>query len=182
MAPNLASALEHVFDRLDRIDVKAAVDEHGLDSFIEDSARAAAVGGAIAGFGGASTFVVGFTVDTLNLVAQHVRVTMAVVYARTGHQPRRPVELLHVLGLSLDERLPETLGLQSLAATVASAMASRLGKKLIGKVIPVAGAAIGGVANYRYIKSVARTLQEAPVTDLRRARHAVAVVDGETTA
>jgi hypothetical protein len=88
------------------------------------------------------------------------------VHDRTGGYPRRPATVLHILGLSLGKSLPETLGVSSLASHVASAMAARLGKKLVGKLIPVAGAAIGGVANYRYIKSVARTLQEAPITEL----------------
>jgi hypothetical protein len=166
MPRNLVPVLAVALRRFEGLDVRPLVDDKGIDQFVEDAARSAAAVGAIAGVGGAPTFPVGFTADTVNLVVQHVRVAVAVVYARTGRYPRRPSELLLILALSLGRRLPQTLGLQSLASMVAAAMAARLGKRFLGKAIPLVGAAFGGVLNYRYIKTVAQALRDAPLHEL----------------
>jgi hypothetical protein len=166
MIRNLAPVLAVALHRFESLDVRPLVDEKGIDQFVEDAARSAAAAGAVAGVGGAPTFLVGFTADTVNLVFQHVRVAMAVVYARTGRYSRRPSELLPILALSLGRRLPGTLGVQALVSMVAAAMAARLGKRFLGKAVPLVGVAFGGVVNYRYIKGVAQVLQDAPLHEL----------------
>ncbi len=78
------SAFRRVFHRIDKAAVKRGVDEMGLDGFIKHCARLAATTGLVTGVGGVATLVVGVPADMLNCLTQQFRVTLAVIYAKTG--------------------------------------------------------------------------------------------------
>src|ERR1700722_11710260 len=77
-------AFRKVFARVDRAAVKKGVDEMGLNGFIKHCARLAATTGVISGMGGIATLAVGLPADVINNLTQQFRVTLAVIYAKTG--------------------------------------------------------------------------------------------------
>ena len=77
-------AFRRIFDRVDKVAVKRGVDEMGLSAFIKHCARLAATTGVVSGFGGVATMVVGVPADMLNCLTQQFRVTLAVIYAKSG--------------------------------------------------------------------------------------------------
>lgn len=160
------SMIEAVAARLDELKVREQVDAKGIDRVVEEAARAAALGGAAAGLGGAPGLVVGLPADTVNLLAQHLRVCCAVMYDRTGRLPGDPTELVRVAGLAVGVRLAGSLGGQVVAGRVSRALAERLSGRLLARAVPVAGAAVGAGLNYTHIRSVARTLQQVDIGEL----------------
>src|SRR5579872_1958045 len=85
-------AFRKIFDRVDKAAVKKSVDEMGLNRFIKRCARRAAATGFVSGSGGVATLVVGLPADVLNNLTQQFRVTLAVIYAKTG-QDRKSTRL-----------------------------------------------------------------------------------------
>jgi hypothetical protein len=147
-----------VFDSINRHGIKRGVDEMGLDGFIEHCARLAAGTGAASGFGGPVTMVIGVPADLLNIVTQQFRVTMAVIYDQKGNYNMRFEEFMSIVALSIGV---ETGAAMTRAALVriAEKLLIRLGEKAAGRMIPFAGALIGGATNYLFIKGIGKAVK-----------------------
>lgn len=147
--------LELIFNGISQIKIKETVDREGVDSFINASAMLAATSGALAGAAGI-VGVAAIPVDALNIITQHFRVVLAVIYSKTGKYNCTFSEALAIMGLSL--------GVHASARALTTVVARELGKKLAtrsaAKLIPFAGAVLGSGANYTYIRSVGAALKK----------------------
>ncbi|MEV0728137.1 hypothetical protein [Polymorphospora sp. NPDC050346] len=153
----LSNSFEFVHKNLDGFKIKEKVDSMGIDGYINYCALLAAGSGAVAGVGGPITFVVGVPADVANTVAQQFRVTLAVIYHRTGRYAVSFPEFMKIVGLSLGVEVG-VMGLQQVVRVVAQVILKKLTARVAGKVIPFVGAAVGGGLNYAFIKAIGGTL------------------------
>jgi hypothetical protein len=157
---NLAKGgFKKIFNHIDQATIRKGVDEIGIDRFVNQCALLAAGSGAMAGAGGLATMLVGVPLDTLNLVTQQFRVTLAINYHRTGHSKVPFTELFGIVASSLrvDAGVAVT---KTVMEEVAEKLLINLGSKSMRRLVPVVGAVIGGSANYMFIKKVAKDLRE----------------------
>jgi hypothetical protein len=154
----LVEQMKHIFEGLNVEEIKKKVDADGLDSFISEAARFAALTGAIAGLGGAITMVVGIPISVINTVVQQFRVTMAVIYVKRGKVTPTFDEFMKIVAVSLGVEIGIGVG-ATLAAAVAGQILMRLGIGGLGLMIPLFGAAVGAAANYAFIKAIGATLK-----------------------
>jgi hypothetical protein len=147
-----------VFDSINRHGIKRGVDKMGLDGFIEHCARLAAGTGAITGLGGPVTMIVGMPADMLNNVTQQFRVTLAVIYHKRGHYQIGFEEFMSVIAVSIGVEAGASLTKAALVR-VAEKLLIRMGEKAAGRMIPVAGALVGGLTNYLFIKGIGKAVK-----------------------
>jgi hypothetical protein len=147
-----------VYDSINRHGIKKGVDEMGIDGFIEHCARLAAGTGAITGLGGAVTMIVGIPADLLNNVTQQFRVTLAVIYDQRGDYHMGFEEFMSVVAVSIGVETGAVMT-RTLLTRVAEKLLIRMGEKAAGRMIPFAGALVGGVTNYLFIKGIGKTLK-----------------------
>ncbi|HEY4064759.1 MAG TPA: hypothetical protein VGM30_22805 [Puia sp.] len=147
-----------VYDSINRHGIKKGVDEMGIDGFIEHCARLAAGTGAITGMGGAVTMIVGIPADLLNNVTQQFRVTLAVIYDQRGDYHMGFEEFMSVVAVSIGVETGAVMT-RTLLTRVAEKLLIRMGEKAAGRMIPFAGALVGGVTNYLFIKGIGKTLK-----------------------
>jgi hypothetical protein len=157
----LAEKLRDLYMNVDNYKVKEAVDSGGIDAFINRCAKLAATSGAAAGVGGIAS-AIALPADAINLVLQHIRVTLAVIYDKTGSYDVSFAQLLPVLGASVGVTAG-ALGGAALAYHIAGRIAVRLVAGSAGRVIPILGAVVGGSLNYGYIKAVGKVLQNLDI-------------------
>lgn len=150
---------ERVFNNIDQLGVKKGVDKLGLDKFIDQCAMLAAGSGAIAGTGGILTMVVGLPVDFLNLVTQQFRVTMAIMYHQRGDYHVDFNDFMQLIATSLKVEASVALTKTMLESTAEKLLAV-FGTRVAERLIPVVGAAIGGTANYLFIKRMAKSVKQ----------------------
>ncbi len=155
-----------IFDRIDQLRVKKGVDTLGLDRFIEQCAFMAAGTGALAGTGGVFTLFIGLPVDVMNLLTQQFRVTMAVTYANKGTYKLSFEEFMAVLAESLKVEAGVTITKNVLEA-VAEKILVKVGAGAARRLVPVVGAAIGGAANYIFVKRMAQSVKEMQQNNLK---------------
>ena len=153
----LGQSLEFVHRNLDDLKIKGRVDSLGIDRYIKYCAILAAGTGAASGAGGPITLALGVPADLANTVAQQFRVTLAVIYHRTGRYTVSFPELMKIVGLSLGVEVG-VMGLQALVRVTAQAILKRLTARAAGRAIPFVGAAIGGGLNYAFIKAIGSSL------------------------
>jgi hypothetical protein len=147
-----------LFTNVDQLRVKQSVDRMGLDKFIERCARMAAVSGAIAGGGGALTVAVGIPLDLVNLVSQQIRVALGVIYYHRGTYEITFDEFLSIMAAALQVEAGVAIT-KNILERVSERMMMRLGTKTASRLIPVVGGAIGGVANYMFVKRMAESIK-----------------------
>lgn len=151
--------MEQLFNRIDQLGIKKGVDQLGLDKFINQCAIFAAGSGVISGIGGAGTLILGIPLDTINILAQQFRVTLAISYQKTGRY-----ELSFNDFFKLVARAPK--GDASIVVTktaieeVVQKLMINVGARTSKRLVPVVGGIIGGSANYLYIKRVAESLKK----------------------
>ena len=148
-----------VFDSINRHGIKKGVDEMGLDGFIEHCARLAAGTGAISGMGGAVTMIVGIPADLLNNVTQQFRVTLAVIYYQRGKYTIGFEEFMSIVAVSLGVEAGAVMT-RAVLTRIAEKLLIRMGAKAAGRMIPFAGAVIGGLTNYLFIKGIGKTVKQ----------------------
>ena len=153
----LSSSFEFIHRNLDSFKIQQKVDEMGIQAYINHCARLAAASGAAAGAGGGVTLALGIPADIANTVTQQFRVTLAVIYYRTGRYAVRFDEFMKIVALSLGVEV-SVKGLQFLVAKVAQEVLKRLTAGTVGRLIPLVGAAVGGGLNYVFIKGIGSTL------------------------
>ena len=147
-----------VFDSINRHGIKKGVDEMGLDGFIEHCARLAAGTGAISGMGGAVTMIVGIPADLLNNVTQQFRVTLAVIYYQRGNYTIGFEEFMSIVAVSIGVEAGAVMT-RTVLTRIAEKLLIRMGEKAAGRMIPFAGALVGGLTNYLFIKGIGKTVK-----------------------
>ena len=151
-------AFRKIFDRVDKDAVKKGVDERGLNGFVRHCARLAATTGFVSGAGGAATLLVGLPADVLNNLTQQFRVTLAVIYAKTGKYELGFEDFMTVVAVSIGVEAGVIITKAALVR-VAEKLVARLGERTAGRLVPVLGAAIGGTTNYIFIKGIAASVR-----------------------
>ena len=146
-------AFKRIYDRVDKAAVKKGVDEMGLNGFIKHCARLAAASGAISGVGGVATLVVGVPADMLNTMTQQFRVTLGIIYAKTGDYEVTFEDFMSIVAISIGVEAGVMIT-KSVLTRVAERLLLRLGEKAAARLVPVFGAAIGGATNYLFIKGI----------------------------
>lgn len=150
---------ERIFDNIDQLGIKKGVDKLGLEKFIEQCAWLAAGSGAVAGTGGILTMIVGLPVDFLNLITQQFRVTMAIMYYQRGTYEVDFNDFMQLIATSLKVEASVALTKTMLESTAEKLLAI-FGTRVAERLVPVVGAAIGGTANYLFIKRMGRSVKQ----------------------
>lgn len=151
-------AFRRIFDRVDKVAVKQGVDEKGLNGFIKHCARLAATTGVISGFGGLATMVVGVPADMVNNMTQQFRVTLAVIYAKTGDCEVGFEDFMAIVAISIGVEAGAMIT-RSVLVRIAERLLIRMSERTAARVVPILGAAIGGTTNYLFIKGIGATLK-----------------------
>ena len=134
----------------------------GLDGFIRHCARLSAGTGAVTGMGGTASLLVGLPFDMLNNITQQFRVTLAVIYHRRGSYEVGFEEFMSIVAVSLGVEAGLVMT-RSLLENIAERLLIRMGAKVGGRLIPVAGAFIGATTNYLFIKSIGASVKALPL-------------------
>lgn len=154
-----------IFEQIDQLKIKQGVDKLGIDKFINQCAFLAAGSGALTGLGGISTMLLGVPVDMINLITQQFRITMAINYYYRGEQRIGFDEFIKIVAMSLKVDASVTVT-KNILEEVAEKLMLNVGSKAAERLLPVVGAAIGGTANYLFIKKMSERMREmiAPLT------------------
>jgi hypothetical protein len=154
-----------IFEQIDQLGIKKGVDKMGIEKFINQCAYLAAGSGVIAGSGGLITMAIGMPLDLINLITQQFRVTLAINYHNRGTTKIDFHEFIAIVAKSLKVDAGVTLT-KTMMEGIAEKLMINLGSKTAERLVPVVGAAIGGTANYLFIKRMARSVKEMhePVT------------------
>ena len=148
-----------IFEQIDQLGIKSGVDKMGLDKFINQCALFAAGSGAISGSGGAITMAVGMPLDLINLITQQFRATMAITYYYKGSYKINFDEFIDILGRSLKVDAGVTVT-KSVLEGIAEKLMVNIGSRTAEMLVPVAGAIIGGTANYLFIKRMSESVKK----------------------
>ena len=151
-------AFRRVFERVDRAAVKKGVDEMGLNTFIKHCARLAATTGVVSGIGGVATMLVSVPADMLNNLTQQFRVTVAVIYAKTGDYEVSFEDFMAIVAISIGVEAGVMIT-KSVLIRIAERLLIRMGERTAARVVPVLGAVIGGATNYFFIKGIGASLK-----------------------
>ncbi|PAW93005.1 hypothetical protein CKK33_05655 [Mucilaginibacter sp. MD40] len=148
-----------IFDRIDQLSVKRGVDTMGLDKFINQCALMAAGSGAVAGTGGFFTMLIGMPIDFVNLITQQFRVTMAIMYHNKGSYQIGFNEFMQLVATSFKVEAGIAVS-KTMMENVAEKIFLAFGVRAAERLVPVIGAAIGGTANYLFVKRMAEKVKE----------------------
>jgi hypothetical protein len=157
----ITRTLEWAHGNLDEMKIKEQVDKKGINSYINYCAGLAATTGAVAGVGGAATLVLGIPADVANTIAQQFRVTLAVIYHRTGNYSVSFEEFMKIVAVSLGVEIGAQgvlFGVNYIVKQVAAELAKRLTARTVGRIIPLVGGVVGGGINFAFIKALGKTL------------------------
>lgn len=147
-----------LFTQVDYLKVKQSVDRMGIDRFIEHCARMAAVSGVVAGAGGAVTVTIGIPLDLVNLISQQIRVSLGIIYYTRGAYEITFDEFTSIMAAALQVEAGIAIT-KNVVERMSERMLLRLGTRTAGRLIPVIGGAIGGAANYLFIKRMAESVK-----------------------
>jgi hypothetical protein len=154
-----------IFEQIDQLKIKQGVDKLGLEKFINQCALMAAGSGALTGLGGATTMLLGIPIDMMNLITQQFRITMAINYYYRGDHRIGFDEFIKIVATSLKVDAGVTVT-KNILEEVAEKMILNMGSKAAERLVPVVGAAIGGTANYLFIKRMSERVREMISTPL----------------
>ncbi|OKI61003.1 hypothetical protein AMK15_21685 [Streptomyces sp. MJM1172] len=159
----MVAALKFAHSNLDGLKVKELVDKKGIEGYINHCAMLAATTGVASGMGGPATMVLGVPADMANTIAQQFRVTMAVIYHKTGSYSLSFDEFMKIVAVSLGVEV----GTQ-VVVRVAAEIFKRLTAKIAGKFVPLLGGVIGGGLNYGFIKAQGKAMLALDLDKLSR--------------
>jgi hypothetical protein len=151
-------AFRRVFDRVDKEAVRRGVDEMGLNGFIKHCARLAATTGFVSGIGGVATAVIGVPADMLNCLTQQFRVTLGVIYAKTGDCEVSFEDFMAIVAISIGLEAGVIIT-KSVLIRIAERLLVRMSERTAARIVPILGAAIGGTMNYYFIKGIGASLK-----------------------
>jgi hypothetical protein len=154
----LAQSFQKIFENINQFDIKNKVDKMGIDAFINQCATLAATTGAASGFGGFTTSIVGVPFDLMNNVLQLFRVTLGVIYHKKGVYKVSFLELIKIIGTAIGVEVG-TIITRVILLAIAKSILLRMSASLAGKSVPFLGAAIGGFANYQYIRDMGESVK-----------------------
>jgi hypothetical protein len=155
----LAESFHQVFESIKQHKIKEGVDEMGIDAFIKHCARLAGGTGAACGFGGFMTMAVGVPVDVFNNVFQQFRVTLAIIYHKTGRYSISFEDFMKIVGLSLGVEVGATLT-KAVMLAIARQIIVRMSASTAGKAVPFLGAFIGAGVNYWFVKGIGASVMQ----------------------
>lgn len=158
----VADSFKKVFESINQFQIKEGVDTMGIDKFINHCALLAAGTGAVAGMGGAITMIIGVPADLLNNVLQQFRVTLGVIYDKTGEYKVSFPDFMKIVGVSLGVEVTATLT-RGVLIRIAEAILARMTASAAGKAIPIFGAIIGGSVNYAFITWIGKAVQKLDI-------------------
>jgi len=153
------TGFRQVFEHIDQLKIKKGVDALGIDKFINQCAWLAAGSGVVAGSGGIITMLAGLPLDVANLITQQFRVTMAVMYHQRGDYHFTFDEFMAFVATSLKVEAGVAVS-KTMMEGVAEKLLLLVGSRTAERLVPVVGAAIGGTANYLFIKRMAKSVKE----------------------
>jgi hypothetical protein len=153
-----------IFDHINQLNIKKGVDRMGLDKFIEQCAYLAAGSGVISGSGGMFTLIAGIPFDFANLITQQFRVTMAIMYYNKGSYEIGFEEFMSLVATSLKVEAGVAIS-KTMMEGIAEKLLMLLGTRTAERLVPVIGAAIGGTANYIFIKRIAASVKKMPFVE-----------------
>ena len=153
--PNFSRMKDVPLERLDAIALE----------LIRDAERLALAGGAGFGLGGMITFLPDaslLTVITLRLVQR-----LALLYGFESHGRDQRLEMWKTAaaaaGVDYGKDLTEKQIVEKLAPRIAQRLAAKLGteaaEKWVGRLVPLAGSAIGGALNFTFVRGWGRRAQ-----------------------
>lgn len=152
------TGFRQLFNHIDQLKIKKGVDALGVDKFINQCAWLAAGSGVVAGSGGLITMLAGLPLDVANLITQQFRVTMAVMYHQRGDYRFTFDEFMAFVATSLKVEAGVSIT-KTMMEGIAEKMLLLVGSRTAERLVPVVGAAIGGTANYLFIKRMAKSVK-----------------------
>lgn len=155
----LQESFRFIHKNLDGFSIKKKVDSMGINGYINYCGGLAAGTGAISGAGGGATLLLSAPADIVNTIAQQFRVTLAVIYHRTGRYTINFKEFMKIVGLSVGVEVGFK-GIEYLTVQIANVILKKLGGRMAGRMIPLLGGAIGAGLNFGFIKSIGSALLE----------------------
>jgi hypothetical protein len=150
---------QQIFSHIDQLGIKTGVDRLGIDKFIEQCAWLAAGSGAISGSGGMLTMIIGMPVDFINLITQQFRVTMAIMYHERGTYEIDFNSFMSLVATSLKVEASVAIT-KTMMEGIAEKLLAIFGTRVAERLIPIVGAAIGGTANYLFVKRMATQVRK----------------------
>ena len=154
----IESSFKFIHENLDGFSISKHVEKKGIDNYINYCAGLAATTGVITGFGGGITLLLGLPADIANTISQQFRVTLAVIYNKTGRYKIKFSEFMKIVGLSIGIEVGFH-SLQVLTIKIAQEIAKKIASRGFGRVIPILGGVVGGSMNFVFIKSIGTALQ-----------------------
>ena len=154
----IESSFKFIHENLDGFKISENVDKMGIDGYINYCAGLAATTGAIAGAGGGVTLLLGIPADIANTISQQFRVTLAVIYQKTGKYNISFKEFMKIVGLSIGVEAGAK-GVEYLTIKIAQEITKKLFSRGVGRIIPIVGGLVGGGINFAFIKATGSTLK-----------------------
>jgi hypothetical protein len=94
----------------------------------------------------------------LNNMTQQFRVTLAVIYAKTGEYEVGFEDFMAIVAISIGVEAGAMIT-RSVLVRIAERLLVRMSERTAARVVPILGAAIGGGTNYLFIKGIGATLR-----------------------
>jgi hypothetical protein len=91
-------------------------------------------------------------------MTQQFRVTVAVIYAKTGDYEVSFEDFMAIVAVSIGLEAGVMIT-KSVLIRVAERLLVRLSERTAARVVPILGAAIGGTTNYLFIKGIGASLK-----------------------
>lgn len=172
------AAIEYVlrqgYQNVDGLEIKSRVDDLGIKAFIASCAKRSASTGFAAGFGGGPTLAVLIGVDVANYLYQQIRVTLGVIYHRSGRYQASFEEVMTYMAVALGVRvagaaaayisiqagvaITNKVSHQQLTRLVIQHMLKQLPASATAKVIPGVGGVFGAGFNYVTLRGYGNAL------------------------
>jgi hypothetical protein len=96
----------------------------------------------------------------LNNLTQQFRVTIAVIYSRTGEYEVSFDDFMSIVAVSIGVEAGVMIT-KSVLTRVAERLLLRMSAETAARVVPFLGAAIGGATNYLFIKGIGASVKRA---------------------
>jgi uncharacterized protein (DUF697 family) len=162
MNNRLSEELMHLFkslyENLSPEEIKKSVDENGIDGFINRCAGYAAISGGANGIGGFATMAIGLPIDVVNNVIQQFRVTLGVIYYKTGKYNIGFYDFIKIVGASVGVEVGASVT-KVIMFSIANKILARMTATTVGKAIPIFGGIIGASVNFGFITAIGKSVK-----------------------
>jgi hypothetical protein len=154
--PNFSRMRDVPLEKLDAI----------ADSLIHDAQRLAMAQGAGFGLGGVITLIPDASLLTIITLRLTQRLCLLYGFEETGQEQRGElwIAAAAAAGIDFGKDLAEKQVIEKLGPRIASRLALKIGQesaeKWIGRIVPLASSAIGGILNYTFVRTWGRRVQK----------------------